>query len=251
MDIRSYIEDPFVFEKRLNKYLARDDELIIFEIGSCEGEDSIRLKKAYPNSTIYTFEPLPKNVKKIKSNFKRYGISTQHVYPLALSDKDGVSSFFVSSGHPPGKPNTTAWDYGNKSSSLLPPKKHKNIHEWVKFNQQIDVPTMRLDTFCAKHGIEKIDFIYLDVQGAELMVLQGAGEMIKKVGAIWMEVEAVELYAKQPLKKDVEEFMKRHGFKLLMDTVNRVSGDQLYVNSSLNSSWFNKIISKYVGHGSS
>ncbi len=77
--------------------------------------------------------------------------------------------------------------------------------------------------------INNIDLAFIDVQGAELMVLKGAGDFIKNIEAIWMEVESIELYANQPLKNDVESFMKSHGFIKIIDTVDEVAGDQLYV----------------------
>ena len=71
----------------------------------------------------------------------------------------------------------------------------------------------------------------MDVQGAELMVLKGAGELIEHIKLIWLEVESVELYKDQPVRSDVEAFMRDNGFQLLKDTVGRVSGDQLYISN--------------------
>lgn len=233
MDYDAYISEPLPFMAELSKYYKRNDKLTIFDIGCCEGEDSIRLKKQFPNSRIFSFEPLPSNVIKIKKNLKRYGLSQKNLYLIAFGDNDGKAVFYVSSGHPDHLPKLKDWDYGNKSSSLLPPKKHKEVLRWVKFKQKISVSTRRLDSFCQQHSIDKIDFIYLDVQGAELMVLRGAGNFIKRIGAIWLEVEAVELYANQPLKKEVESFMRKNGFVCVKDTVDEISGDQLYINKHL------------------
>ena len=71
----------------------------------------------------------------------------------------------------------------------------------------------------------------MDVQGAELRVLNGAGTLLDSVRVIWMEVEAKPLYKDQPLKADVERFMASRGFEKRLDTVGSVSGDQLYVNT--------------------
>ena len=70
----------------------------------------------------------------------------------------------------------------------------------------------------------------MDVQGAELMVLKGAQSILSRIGAIWLEVESVELYKGQPLKNVIELFMKKSGFVKLVDTVNDIAGDQLYVS---------------------
>jgi hypothetical protein len=41
----------------------------------------------------------------------------------------------------------------------------------------------------------------------------------------------VTLYADQPLKADIEQFMQVHGFRKVLDTVEDVAGDQFYINS--------------------
>jgi FkbM family methyltransferase len=231
--IGEYIESPLPFENEINQYFNKSDHLIIFEVGSCEGEDSIRLRRKYPKAKIYTFEALPNNIRKIKDNFKKYSAQNMNLFQLALSHKDGKATFYVSSGHPEDRPKDDGWDYGNKSSSLLKPKKTKKIHGWLKFKDKIKVKTRRLDSFCAEHSIDKIDFAFIDVQGAELMVLEGAGELIENIGMVWLEVEVVELYKRQPLKNDVERFMEKHGFKCIKSTIDDISGDQLYINNKL------------------
>jgi len=233
MDFDSYQELPLPFEKELRKYFGKNERIIIFEIGVCEGEDTIKLRKLYPKSIIYGFEPLPKNVQIIKQHYKEYSLKNVVLTEVALSDKDGTATFHVSSGHPDELPKSKDWDYGNKSSSLLPPKETKNIHKWLKFEENINVKTQRLDSFCVENNISNINFIHMDVQGAELMVLNGAGNMLKNIDAIWMEVEAVELYSKQPLREDVELFMNENNFVCIKDTVDSVSGDQLYIRNGI------------------
>jgi hypothetical protein len=140
---------------------------------------------------------------------------------------------YVSSGHPPHKPVTSQWDYGNKSSSLLKPGKTKQIYAWLEFKSTATVKTDTVFNFCKAKGLSAIDFIHLDVQGAELMVLKGAEDFINHVKLIWLEVESVQLYKEQPLTNDIESFMHDHAFVLLKDTVDDVSGDRLYANSKL------------------
>jgi FkbM family methyltransferase len=233
MNIETYLKQPLEFDREIDRYLDSHSKLIIFEIGACEGEDTIKLRQKFPASEIYAFEALPKNVERMKSNYRSFQIDDIQIFELALSDKDSYADFYVSSGQPEGIKLTKSWDYGNKSSSLLPPKEHKKIHSWIKFDNKIRVHTQTVQSFCQSHNIDCIDFVYLDVQGAEIKVLQGAGSMINKIKVVWLEVESIELYNHQPLKKDVEIFMRKFNFTLVKDTVGEVTGDQLYVRKDL------------------
>ncbi|MCB9034055.1 MAG: FkbM family methyltransferase [Chitinophagales bacterium] len=235
MNRKEYIENKKLekHEKLLNKLFNKEYDLIIFDIGACEGESSIRYKQQFKNAQIHLFEPLPNNVKLIEDNIKTYQVNNFIVTQKCLSNQLGKVDFFVSSGNPNNIDNNEDWDYGNKSSSLLEPNKTLEIHDWLKFKDKIEVETSTIDNYCAEKKITTIDFIHMDVQGAELMVLEGAKSMLQKIQAIWLEVENVELYKNQPIKTDIEAFLENNNFIKVIDTVNDVAGDQFWVNQQL------------------
>ena len=183
----------------------------------------------YPNAHVFTFEPLPDNFKIIEQNIAKYNVKNVRCFNKALSSKNGFATFYVSEGRPTDAPETD-WDYGNKSSSLLPPDKHTELVDFIQFNKKIEVETITLSSFCAENDIDVIDYIHMDVQGAELMVLEGAGDYINSVKAIWLEVAKVELYKDQPLENEVEAYMKKRDFVLVKNSMHEYAGDQLYVS---------------------
>ncbi len=219
-------------ERLLQKYFLAADTLTILDVGACEGLSSVRYARQFPNAKVYAFEPIPTNIARIKTHLKKYGIQNVSIIPDCLSDEAGEATFYVSSGTPEAFQNEDLnWDYGNKSSSLLPPVEGTGIHPWLKFREKIKVKTRRLESFCTENQITEIDFIHMDVQGAELKVLEGAGKMLESTKHIWLEVENVELYKDQPLKKDVERFLSTHGFLLVLDTAKKsFSGDQYWIS---------------------
>jgi FkbM family methyltransferase len=231
LTIDGFINSKHPIQRELLLLLNRTESLTIFDIGACEAEDSIRYSNLFTNATVYSFEPLPENMVRCINNIERFNKKGKVVFVgLALSNQSGVRTLYVSSGSPLTLSSQT-WDYGNKSSSLLNPNLSNNPYEWLEFNKTVEVQTETLNNICTKYKINTIDFAHIDVQGAELEVLKGAGESLKKIKIIWLEVENTELYSNQPLKKDVEDFMRINGFYKLIDTVNNVSGDQLYVNN--------------------
>lgn len=228
-DRTSNIKSNVTIQKELSFLFKTSDPIVIFDIGACEGESSIQYSRLFPNSKIYAFEPLPSNFQLIHNNFIKYGISNASYYNKALSDKSGVATFHVSGGNPK---NTFAndWDFGNKSSSLLSPDKHLEIFDFIHFDKEIQVETITLKMFCQQNKIPCIDFIHMDVQGAELMVLNGATDFISSIKAIWLEVSKINFYKDQPLVNDVKEFMYKNNFLLIKDSLYNEQGDQLYVS---------------------
>jgi hypothetical protein len=93
------------------------------------------------------------------------------------------------------------WDL---SSSLLPPREHLRHHPWVTFERQQQVRTTRLDTWAAEHIVGRtVDFIWLDVQGAEHLVIRGGRETFARTRYCLFEFYNVEMYAGQRNLNDV------------------------------------------------
>ncbi|MDQ3047280.1 MAG: FkbM family methyltransferase [Bacteroidota bacterium] len=229
---KEYINSTISIKDELLSLFDPGAALTIFDIGACEGEDSIRYSNLFPQAHVYSFEPNPKNVALIKEHFKQYGKEKIRIIEEALSDKIGTTEFHISSGTPENEGKTKDWNFGNKSSSLLPPDKIQYTHKWLNFNEKIEIKTNTILNFCGQNNIKEIDFIHMDVQGAELKVLKGSGGFISKIKAIWLEVSSVPLYKDQALKKDIEKFMQSNDFSLLKSEISNGSGDQFYINNA-------------------
>jgi FkbM family methyltransferase len=74
---------------------------------------------------------------------------------------------------------------------------------------QQPVETARLDDL---PELGEVDFVKLDVQGAELDVLVGGGRTVSSALVVETEVEFVEQYLDQPLFADVDRELRRLGF---------------------------------------
>lgn len=243
----NYILTDSPLKKDLLKLFKKNDQLTILDIGGCEGEESIRYSRIFPFSSIYIFEPLPENQKLITENLVKYKVANVILKPVAVYDTKGIFQFHVSSGHPDHESNELDWDFGNKSSSLLSPEKENN-QTWLLFDKQINVNTVTLHSFFIENKIDEVDFIHMDVQGAELKVLMGASDYVKKIKAIWLEVANVELYKDQPLRVDIENFMKKNGFYLVKTAMEGQVGDQFYLNKKYfkTFSFFNERFQLYI-----
>lgn len=100
------------------------------------------------------------------------------------------------------------------TSSLLPPNtelvsKFQGLGELMQVVSMTEMETKRLDDIPEVAGT---DLLKLDVQGAELMILDGGRGMLEDVLVVHTEVEFVELYKNQPLFADVDSFLRSQGF---------------------------------------
>lgn len=173
---------------------------VIIEAGAHIGSDSGRFAQIWKDAKIYAFEPVPTVYSQLVENTSAYGnIKT---IPLALSDSNGVTKMFVSSGR------------SDASSSLLAPKQHLEVHPDVQFNETISVETTTLDDFCIKNNISHIDFMWLDMQGYELPMLMASKKMISNITLIYSEVSLIETYEGVSTYQKYKEWMEESGFKV-------------------------------------
>ncbi len=212
---------------------------VIYEIGACEGEDTTKYARRFPHACCWVFEPLPANFTKLQEALARHPEIKAKAFCLALSNQSGAATFHVSSAAPAieGTSSNEA-RAGNKSSSLLRPRDDKPVNlQWLEFSEAIEVQTETIDNFCEKQGITNIDFVHMDVQGAELKVLSGATRMLPRIRVIWMEVAFEKTYEGQPLEPETTRWMADRGFRKIHQVSYGPEGDALYYNMRLPLSW--------------
>jgi FkbM family methyltransferase len=159
-----------------------------------------------PNLTIYGFDADVEACNQANANLAARQVNwTEKHIPLALSNREGNSTLYVTKY--PG------------CSSLYPPsedyiKRFSGDSELIELESTIEVSTTTLDLFCQREGVKEIDFLHLDIQGAELNVIKGASQILESVLGLITEVEFTEIYSEQPLFSDVDICLRKNGFSL-------------------------------------
>ncbi len=88
-----------------------------------------------------------------------------------------------------------------------------NLDEFMKPVGEIPVPTRTLDHVLSDAGVS-LDILKMDVQGAELSILQAAPQVLEDVIFIMAEVLFAPLYKNAPDFSDVHQYLRAHGFML-------------------------------------
>lgn len=180
---------------------------VILEIGANNGDHTVRFLKLFPRARIYAFEPDPRAIRKFKAQVSD---PRARLFEMAIGAVDGEAEFHVSSGLPENMPAhkraqyPEGWDL---SGSLRAPKTHKIVWPWVKFEQTIAIPVKRLDTWAQENGVDRIDFIWADVQGAEGDLIAGGRAALARTRYFYTEYSDHEDYEGQPTLAQITEML--------------------------------------------
>ena len=115
-----------------------------------------------------------------------------------------------------GKPHTLNLCQMYGMTSILEPnyeilQTFNYFSDWAQIYNRLPVETKRIDDV---EEIKNIDFFKLDIQGAELIVLENSVEKLKNCLVIQTEVEFLPMYVNQPLFSEIEMFLRKQGFIL-------------------------------------
>ena len=166
------------------KNLVNKPNPTIFEIGCADGKDTIEFINVFGDLKIYCFEPEPKNIELVKQTIN---YSNHFLFEGVISNVNGKVVFNRSRTD-----NPTDLSY---SGSIKKPKEHLNEWPFIKFDQEIEVESITLDSFCEKENIDVIDFIWADVQGAEGdLIIGGKNTLDTKVRYFYTEYSNKEYY---------------------------------------------------------
>lgn len=180
---------------RLRRLLGRDVRTVL-EVGANDGGDTLRLHAAFPRARLCAFEPDPRPLAQLRSAVAGTPVE---VYPVAVGAHDGSAVFHQSGGHHPDadpgqrRPDDDGSGW-HMSGSLRAPTGHLTTFPWVTFERDISVDVVRLDTWADAHGVRRVDFIWADVQGAEIDLIDGGPRTLARTRFLYTEYWDTPLY---------------------------------------------------------
>lgn len=192
----------------------------IIHIGAHDCEERILYLMNFHNITdneIVWIDALKNKVESIKENYPSIIIFNE-----CISDKDNeIVIFNVTNNY--------------QSSSFLNLKEHRNEHPDIYEIEKIEMKTKTLKTLYNENNFkhDQFNFMALDIQGAELLALKGAENILNFIDYIYLEVNTKELYENCALLNDIDSYLKTFGFNretILMTT--HGWGDAFYVKNT-------------------
>ncbi len=183
--------------------MARNHPLTYIDIGSRGGFQPDLHPLAFAVDAI-GFEPDPRAFENLRTLTEEPWKSIKHL-PYGISDSGGERILYI--------PEDPA------GASLLQHDpalgRRFNMEHLFKIDRTETVETRTLKEAVADAGLEHVDYLKLDIEGAELSVLEASREIVRNLLAVKTEVAFVPPRIDQPLASDVEAFMRARGFELM------------------------------------
>lgn len=176
-----------------------------FDIGANIGLYTVQMARLPTIHTIFSFEPMPANRNQLYANVLLNRLDGMvHVHSYALSNAAGSAVFLQNKGNSTGR-------------SRLKETNTFSLDE-KKF-EEVTIKTQRLDNISELKG-QKLA-IKIDVEGHELMVLQGMPGILKD------NICVLQIECYPEVETVTDEFLKNVGYSLIA----KINADRYYSNS--------------------
>lgn len=192
--------DPFLAMRQLLQHVTAP---VIVDVGAFRGNVAIEFSRCFPEATVYALEPFPESFALMERNVAGY----PKIVPLnkGLADHEGLRTLHVNK---------------NSATNSVLASSEGGMQLWgggiLETRGTVEASFTTLDALMDAHGLQQIDILKLDVQGAESLVLDGAVRACRqgRVRIIYTEVIMQPTYEQQPRLDQVIRAFYERGFSL-------------------------------------
>lgn len=202
----------FIINDLVSSCLPANEKFSIIDGGARDAHADPRWRVIDPKRIrIFGFEPDSAEVARLNQEAKEKNID-YHYYDGALWSKRTNVTFYENKSPGGGScfPQNTAltdrWKFENHQQLFLA----KDIFYPIGTSEW---QTTSLNDWSGQTGHHDIDFMKLNVQGAELEILQGASLVLDRVVGIMTEVSFVESYRNRPFFSDIDSYLRARHFE--------------------------------------
>ena len=194
---RQAVGDSTLVREYIARHIVRG--AVCIDIGACIGFVSVPLwAAAGPEGKVISIEADPDNVQLLESNLRLNGASIEWILNVAITNKEGRVKLRRFSGH-------NGWQtIGNPVFAMDVP------------SSLVDVAAFPLPVVMERYGLDHVDFIKMDVEGAEPLVLEGMREILaqRRVGQVLFEVNHLMLQGTSHTVEELMSFWKGFDYQL-------------------------------------
>ncbi|MBD2668927.1 FkbM family methyltransferase [Arthrospira platensis FACHB-439] len=211
-------------EQKLVKNIVKSG-MTVFDVGANLGDYSILFSKLIGESgKVYTFEPTPAIFQKLRERINERDLSNVNLFQKAVFSSNQIIKF-----------NEFPEEYSVWNSIGVPDMNNPlNPQEKIPIVKTEMVEAVAIDSFCEEQLIESIDYLKIDVEGAEYDVLLGAKQLLEKnaIRFIQFEISQKMLEGLNRKAKDTFDILIQNGYECHRITSNGEIGDKVLDSNS-------------------
>ncbi len=192
---------------------------VCLHVGASDGRHSYVMTKVAPRARIHAFEPSEFTYQVLKACMSWHGISGQvTTVHAAVGDKPG-ELILITPRKMSGRMGR-AYAYVAETAPNGPAR--PDLEDQGSTQQK--TPVVVLDDYCREQGLDRVDFIRMDIEGAELKALNGAlGVLDRDKPHVLLEIHPIMLQARFGASaEDVVELFRSRGYRMFA-----LNGDRL------------------------
>ena len=189
---------------------------VIIDIGAHIGLFSVIASQvAGKQGKVYAFEPAPSTYSLLQKTLSINNSGNQiETFQKAVGGETGKITFFVSDGQ------------ADNSNSLVEYKSDRPLHG-------IDTEVTTIDAFTKEKNLGHLDFIKIDVEGAEYDTLRGAVQTLKNLRPVCIvAIHPEPIKAKGDRLEDIYDLIAGCGYRITLDK-KELSKQALLANTEL------------------
>jgi len=181
----------------LRSYLK--PEMTLVDVGANIGEITLFAAKRLGGGRVVAFEPMPRVFAQLSYNVALNGFTNVELFNAGLYQENSSLPLYVKEDRPYGRTNEGVTSLFSSGQGVPVAK----------------VPLRKLDEVVQESALERLDFLKIDVEGAELMVLRGAEESIRRFRPVIVaEVSASNLRGAGYAPADLLGYLESLGYEI-------------------------------------
>lgn len=167
---------------------------VVLDVGGCIGTTSIRFHNLVgERGKVYAFEPVTHEL--LKKNLRENGIKNVEVISKGVSENSGKAQIEVS-------------DYCLDSSIT----ERDYTQDYYSTKKEIELTT--LDEVAEELCLDHVDFIKMDIEGAEQLAIRGADRLIKRFMPKWSISSYHIDFDNEPQHPKLVSIIREYGYKI-------------------------------------
>ncbi len=168
------VKETVVDQQYEHPRTSLEDGFKVIDVGAGLGDFAISVARRFPASKVLAVEPFPPSVDLLQRNIRLNAVDNVAVWPVALTAACGTTVMDLSGGEP-----------SFHSTAEVP----ASLRKGGCSDLVIMVQTTTLESLIADAGLESVDFLKMDCEGAEFEILFSTeASTLSKVRRICVEL---------------------------------------------------------------